>query len=316
MKNLIIDLVVFFLICPAAWSQFDPNDFAVSVVEYVSGSNPVPGFTEPNMALGHPSVDTSYGFPVEASAVVPVFPAWQDALSVKQLVSIGSGGRIILQFGREVEDDVNNPYGIDFIVFGNSFFSATSSWSNGDPGAISIASGLSTSEPGRVSVAQEDPNDPNSWYTYAGGPFADGYAGTLGRIYDPNEVDSELGPGNLWWSGPTNPTKPLDPSLLPADFAGKTVAQVAEIFGVSAGGTGFDLAESGFSWIRYVRIENVNSAESAISPEIDAVADVDAGYCGDFWHPYPPGDINLDCHVGLLDFSLMTNYWLASTWTW
>lgn len=312
MKYLAIIIPVLCVICEVS-AQIDPNSFAVTVVDYQPGSNPVNGFTNPAAALDRPSIDTSYSVPPTDSPVVPVFSAWQDTQAVKQLVSIGSGGQLVLEFGTDVEDDQNNPYGIDFIVFGNSFFSASTSWSNGDPSAITITTGSTSSEPGQVSVAQQLAGP---WYTYTAGPFADGYAPTLGRIYDPTDPNSQLGPANLWWSNSTNPTKPLDPLLQSTDFAGKTVAQAAQLYGASAGGTGFDLAESGFAWIRYIRIENLNTPESALSPEIDAVANVDAGYCGDFWHPYPLGDLDQNCLVDLVDFSIMTNNWLTKTWMW
>ena len=97
------------------------SDFAVQVVEYVPGSDPVPGFTEPSAALGRPTVDTQFGFPPEKAPVVPVFPAWRNVTQPPQIVSIGAGGALTLKFGQDVYDDVNNPYGLDFIVFGNAF---------------------------------------------------------------------------------------------------------------------------------------------------------------------------------------------------
>jgi hypothetical protein len=36
-------------------------------------------------------------------------------------------------------------------------------------------------------------------------------------------------------------------------------------------------------------------------------------FCGDENHPYPPGDINLDCIVNLEDFALMMNDWMKDT---
>jgi hypothetical protein len=47
-------------------------------------------------------------------------------------------------------------------------------------------------------------------------------------------------------------------------------------------------------------------------PEVDAIADVAA--CGDYKHPYPPGDINQDCSVDFRDFAIMTANWLQCTW--
>jgi len=35
--------------------------------------------------------------------------------------------------------------------------------------------------------------------------------------------------------------------------------------------------------------------------------------CGDPNHPYPPGDMNQDCHVDLLDLAILTLHWLECT---
>jgi hypothetical protein len=47
------------------------------------------------------------------------------------------------------------------------------------------------------------------------------------------------------------------------------------------------------------------------------VAETIIGYalpqCGDPNHPYPPGDLNRDCSVDLLDFAIIASYWLEST---
>ena len=40
------------------------------------------------------------------------------------ITEISSGGQITVNMGRKIYDDPNNPYGIDLIVYGNSFFSA------------------------------------------------------------------------------------------------------------------------------------------------------------------------------------------------
>ena len=76
----------------------------------------------------------------------------------------------------------------------------------------------------------------------------------------------------------------------------------------AAGGTGFDLKESGFQWIQYIKIEGGST------PEIDAVAAVDPGQCGDENHPYPTGDLNEDCIVNIEDFAILANNWLTQTW--
>lgn len=68
-------------------------------------------------------------------------------------------------------------------------------------------------------------------------------------------------------------TKPVDQSLTSADFAGKTGAQAIALYNGSVGGTSFDLVESGYSWIQYIKVEGVNGFNGG---EIDGFSDVAA----------------------------------------
>jgi hypothetical protein len=52
-----------------------------------------------------------------------------------------------------------------------------------------------------------------------------------------------------------------------------SAADVIDAYEGSGGGTGFDLANVGLTWIQYVRIEGVSGLAGG---EIDAVADVSA----------------------------------------
>ncbi len=75
------------------------------------------------------------------------------------------------------------------------------------------------------------------------------------------------------------------------------------LYGKSAGGTGFDLSQSGMAWIKHVKIESNDET----TPEIDAVSDVSA--CGDYKHPFPCGDITEDCIVDFRDFAELAHIW-------
>jgi hypothetical protein len=261
------------------------SDYATQWLNYTMGSgmpfDPITydDYDNPATALGRPMVDTTgdgwptgTGSAAKAVAVVPVYQPFRYF----EVVSIGQGGSLTLMFDHPVSDDPLNPCGIDFIVFGNTnlVINGTDRWRNGDPNLTGVGSST-TREPGRVSVSL----DGVTWYTYANGPFADDCAPTLGRRYDPAHHEASL-VGNLWWGAPTDPTYPLNPSLTAASFSGWTVAQVAMAYGYSAGGTGFDLAESGMSEIQYVRIDN--PASSGVVSEIDAVADVAPRLVPDF----------------------------------
>jgi len=285
-------------------------------------------FDDPNAALGRPTVDTTgddWSIPLDTPApVVPVYPAFRHF----EVAFLGEGGAITLAFNHPVGDDVHNPYGIDFIVFGNApqALAAGQSWNNDDPTEVFVGPS-GGSEPGIVSVSQ----DGVTWYSFTSdpnfmagnanfiklpsdaedGPFCDGFAPTLGRVYDPCNADTSIGEWNRWWAEPTNPTLPLDPSLSFEALAGRSVARVAQIYGDSAGGTGYDIArlelpvdpETQRKWFQHVRIDD---APGGGGTEIDAVADVSCP--GDYKHPAPIGDVNGDWRVDESDATIVTEH--------
>jgi len=305
--SFVFGLVLLCFAAAGAAYDYDPNDFAAEVVDYDEGTGADPdwidgtAFNDPNNALGRPTIDTTgdnwnIGVAVDVP-VVGVYPSFRSF----ELVTVGHGGHLTVRFNHPVADDENNPYGIDFIVFGNAQQNIGQYWTNDNPEDFVINNSSLIAEPGIVSVSQDGEN----WYRYDNGPYADTFASTFGRIYDPNNPDSSIGEWNLWWGEPTNPTLPLDPLLTAESLIGMTVAEVSLLYGWSAGGGGFDLSESGLDWIRYVRIEGNND----VTPEVDAVADV--GCCGDYKHLFPVGDIDRDCRVNYDDVSLLCRYWLA-----
>ncbi len=347
MKTLAIFVGIAVLLLPLSICQadgyadyvYDANDFAVEVIDYYpvgSAKDWLSGqtFNNPYNALGRPTIDTTGDdWYIPEDQPVPVNPSY-PAFRAHELTFLGEKGYLILAFNHPVRDDLNNPYGIDLIVFGNAFqvIASGSGWSNANPDLITMEPAGFT-EPGIVSVSQ----DGQTWYTFttdpgfmAGnpnfirlgshdpdGPFCDAFAPTLGRIYDPNHPDPNLGLWNQWWGKPTNPTFPLDPSLSFASFDGVSLAQLCRFYGYSAGGTGYDIGlfetlptdpQTGLKWIRYVRIDDKPGGGSA---EIDAVSDVSA--CGDWKHPFPAGDLNRDCKVNLHDLHLLALRWDQST---
>ncbi len=280
------------------------NPYAVQVVEYAQGGGVgndfITGdpFNDPTTALGRPTVDTTGdGFLIPLDEPVPLV-AVNAAFRAFEIVSIGTGGHLTLKFNHPVMDDPCNPYGVDFIIYGNSFQLSAGGqpWMNGDP-RETIVTGALFSEPAAVSVSQ----DGQKWFTFTDGPFADDFAPTLGRLFDPDNLDTSLGNWNLWWGQPTDPTKPLDPALTPDDLAGMTVAEAAEFYDGSAGGTGFDIGDLGLDWIQYVRIEQDGFA----IPEIDAVADVASTSGG----PGLGADLNGDGVVGPFDLAILLGSW-------
>jgi len=290
--------------------EYSLSSFATDVVEYVEGTGLTRDFisgvlfNDPDCALGRPTVDTSGdGWYIPIGDPVPVVPV-SPPFRAYELVTVGKGGHLILQFDHPVLDDPQNPYGIDLTVFGNAAQATGGGqgWTNGDPN-LTLVGGGGIAEPGTVSVSQ----DGQTWYAFTDGPFADDFAATLGRVYDEDNPDKSIGQWNDWWGCPTNPTYPLDPALRWDSFGGMTVAEVAQAYDVSAGGTGFDLAwlgEPGLDWIQYVRIESPPSGGTA---EVDAISDVAASV---------KGDANWDLMVDIEDLIAVAGNWGATDAVW
>lgn len=197
---------------------------------------------------------------------------------------------IEIKFDHDVIDDPKNPYGIDFIVFGNDFGTLGNNKGvslTSNPTAVTFT-GAGNHEDALVMVSQ----DGKTWYRYDDGPYADAPMPTLGYAYTPATPNRALFPGNEWWGDATQATRPLPPTLEIGDFRGKTLADVCTYYNGSAGGTGYDLAslnlprnKEGRKWIRYVRIEALYGYKydedgewdgdfGYSAPEVDAVADV------------------------------------------
>lgn len=312
-------LVVWLCLASVAWGlDYDSNDFAVEVVEYFEGDNVGNDFisgepyNDANNVLGRPTLETTGdGWFIPVDENVPVVPVY-SSFRAFEVVTVGNGGYLTLKFNHRVADDENNPYGIDFIVFGDTaqMTGGGQFWENGNPEDVTVE-GSVFAEPGLVAVSQNG----KDWYYFTTGPYADDFAPTASYEWD--EVNDE-------WAEELEPTRPVDPNLTAADMDGLTVAEMIRVYNGSSGGTGFDLRwlgpndyaalavepNSGRKWIQYVRIED--DPGSSATTEVDAIADVSC--CGDYRHPYPVGDLNKDCRVDMVDFAVLARHWLDCTW--
>lgn len=210
--------------------------YADGVISYSPGTGFAAGYTNASSALGSPAL---------GSGVNPMDPPF----SKSQLVSIGAGGEITLQLDTPITASASDPYGLNFIVFANSFFVA-----NGGSGLNETTSGSLFYHPA-TTLIQVSPDDVN-WYT-------------LNPTLAPQ-------PGEWFPSyGGGNPLIPVNPALSTTDFAGMTLGQIETLYDGSAGGTGYAL-----DWARnadgsaadltsadYVRIE----VESGVL-DMDAVS--------------------------------------------
>jgi hypothetical protein len=217
------------------------------VVSYTSGVLPPEHATyiNPNTALGEPTRFTGVGqFP---GAVTPFNPAYLDS----ELVCIGVGGSLTLQFDHPVTNDPNNPFGIDMLVFGNTGYISDEGY------GVTSGALFGNSTQGRLEVSSNG----TTWFTVPGvqpdGPFP-----TLG-YQDPTDPFSSP-PGSIL----TDFTKPVNPAFNPADM---DMAQIIAAYNGSGGGVGVDLSTVGLSEISFVRISFLGTSGDL---QVDAISDV------------------------------------------
>ena len=237
---------------------------AIFATELVSHSASLDGsgwYNDPNDLLGKPTT-TIPGWPSGTSKVSLVEPAWGD----NAITTFNEGDWATVKFDHRVTDDANNPYGLDFIVYGNAFFAGSGGFvdQSTDHTEFTIDGGI-FAEPLKISVSQNG----SDWYTYDNGPYGDDYYPTNPWVWD---YDLWLNEENGWTDTENDYAKPVNPNLTAADFAGSSYGAML-LYDGSAGGTGFDLAESGFEWIEYIKVEGVSGFAGG---EIDAFADVAA----------------------------------------
>lgn len=261
-----IAVVLFFASITSSFGYvYDANDFAVEIVQStgLSGSSI---YNDPAAVLGRPTLkfDNETNPSVSDLRRIKITEgAFNTGPAGEKLITtLAANTSITVRMGRAVTNDPNNPFGVDFIVFGNSIFDAGGDYTGDDANLNqAVFNGLSADERVKVSVSPDNVN----WYRYDNGPYGDSAFPTNSYLWDSSAAK--------WTDIKSDPTLPVDPSLA-ASVAGKTAANVLDTFYKgSAGGTGFDLSASGFSSIQYVRFEGLAGFANG---EIDAVADVRA----------------------------------------
>ena len=191
------------------------GSFADAVVSYEPGAGFAPRFTSPQAALGEPSRVNPFEDAVEQ---------FNPPYGTNQLVSIGAGGHLIVQFRTPILNHPNNLHGLDFTVFGNSGFIVTNEFDLitcqwiGTPATDGSLFGESTGEV-RVSVSR----DGGSYFLLnpALAPRVDSFPPTDGA-------------GNFHL--------PVAPELSADDFAGATLDGIRALYQDSGGGASYDLS--------------------------------------------------------------------------
>jgi hypothetical protein len=247
--------------------------WADAVISYDQGIGPAPGYTIASAAIGEPTRFTGEG--IWPGVVSQFNTPWL----ADEIVSIGGGGHLVIFFDEPVQDDPNNPWGIDLIVFGNTGF-VDGAW----PSAI--VSDVFSDDNGTIEVSA----DGKQWVAITT-QVADGLWPTCGysdsQPYD--ETEGQL---------PTDFTMPIDPRLTLDDVMNLDHPMLMMYYGTSGGGTGIDLAETGLAEISYVRISTPEN--SKLSPEIDAFADV---------QPQLQGDVDMNGVVDVNDLLILISTW-------
>jgi len=90
--------------------------FADRVVSYDPGIGYAVGFTNADAALGEPSRVNPFG-----ESTDPFDPPYGH----HQIVSLGAGGSLVLEFNQPILNHPRNIFDLDFTVFGNSGFIIT-----------------------------------------------------------------------------------------------------------------------------------------------------------------------------------------------
>jgi hypothetical protein len=217
--------------------------FASSVVAYTEGSGVESGYNDPTAALGAPTIYNGY------QNTDPFNPPYLSS----DIVGVGTGGSLTLQFNTPIQNNPNHPFGLDFIIFGHAGFNIINgNYSGGGVTDATLFTGGTADV--RVSISA----DGTTFYT-------------LNPSLTP-QVDG-LFPTDA--SG--NPLLPVNPALTAADFAGLGLNGIRALYAGSAGGAGFSLgwAIDGnnqsvyLSSVDYVRLDVLNDGTPAY---IDAIS--------------------------------------------
>lgn len=258
-------------------------------------------WNDPQAILGQPNLldydDTTPWSPLPGGGYGPgalreihcAWPAWYKgstdllrldtrpdlATQTNNGVGLQQGGQVVVEFDHPVMNDPTNPYGVDFIVHGNSDFAtqadvyADTNMNTFVLSAFGGGGGFGASGPGavfeeRVTVSVAQSLD-GPWYEYSS-TFGDWFFPTQPLKWDREAINPNTGLSGDWTDQQNDWTRPVNPAMV--DLAGeaaavgtaqwgylgnRTVADALDLYAGSAGGTPFDLAESGFAWIKYVK---------------------------------------------------------------
>ncbi len=209
------------------------SPYPVEVVDFTPGPGGPEGYDNPNVVLGPPPVQDSLGYAISTTSA-----PWE----ANDVVSLGNGGSLTVRFDDYV---FNNPldveYGVDLIVFGNSFF-GLDSWPDG---VINQLYG----EPAKIEVSQNG----------------------LDFYEIPSVFADELYP----YTSLVGSFLKASPSGI--DFLGRHAADVEADFAGGCGGAQVDISAAlgvtePLDWVQYVRVTDI--ADDSGIADVVAFSDV------------------------------------------
>ncbi len=265
------------------------NPFAIEVVAAQGPFGATP-YDDPVSVLGMPSTNFydpwgGWSGGTTVRRVKLVEPAYNlDATQTHKLITtLNEGSSIVARFEQPIQDDPAHPYGVDLLVFGNAFYTSSGFVNDSaDMNTLMLAGG-GFFEPMKVSVSPGYTGKPGQsstnwqtwdWYRYKSGPYADTAFPT--HAYRWNRTNSTWSNESMDFTKPVNPV--FGPALESAGTAGLSAADAIDLYDGSGGGTGFDLAESGFTSIQFVKVEGLTGFDGG---EIDAFSSVRPMVLGD-----------------------------------
>jgi hypothetical protein len=224
---------------------------AGKIVSYDSGVGYSANFTHPEAALGEPARVNPFGEDTD-----PFNPPY----GTNQVVSIGAGGSLVVQFMKPILNHPRNIDRRDFTIFGNSGFIITNEFDLitynwiGIPATDGSLFGESTGET-RVSVSFDGQH-----FFMLNPQFAPAV-----DSFPPSDGAGDFG-------------IPVDPKLSAENFAGATLDDIRNLYGGSGGGASYDISWAQDSngrriWlpmIRFIRIDVISG-----KTEIDGFAAVE-----------------------------------------
>jgi hypothetical protein len=263
--------------------------FAAEIVAAQGPFGPAP-YDAPEAVLGPPATEFfdplgawSGGSPVRRVKLVEPAYHLDPTQTRKLLLTLGEGAAVVIRFAEPIRDNPAHPYGVDLLVFGNAAFTAAGMVHDGtDLNTLRLSGGgfyeplLVSVSPGYTGRPGEDPDrwETWAWYRYENGPYADTAFPTQAHHWDRARA--------AWTEALMDFTKPVNPALAgwfaPGAARTLTAAEAIALYEGAGGGTGFDLRESGFDAVRYVKLEGRPGFSGG---EVDALAAVRPQRVGD-----------------------------------